>query len=525
MDTQEYLEKIQKIENRLIEYLDRQDNIEENFQNIINILNDQKVLENRHDFRLFLHLLTCITNNHHQIQHFFDKIEKILINISSKIKEYYTNFEIFEIFKSNKRLLLFLLQNKLFYIDEDIFQLITKGKYLNYKYPEYFSPEIKPFITEQLKKKSTNNADEYSWVNYVLKNQPNDFEGKRKKGENDDYICELIRNDSIDEFISYVKKTDYPLNSEIKKSIFETNKLLNKKIKAKCDYLFYISERDSTLIEYAAFFGSSQIFKYLYKNGVDLVSVLWVFAIHGDDTEIIRILEENNVKPPNNSFKRIIKESIKCHHNHITNYIENNLTDEKFDDDDDFFNFHFHYYNFGYFSKEINNNDCLNYACKYDYYTLVKYLLQTIDIYKNENNILILIFFNSLLRLAANNNNQDIIQLLLNIKEYEWPEKCFKGCNKLTHITIPSYVTEIKYNSFGGCSSLLEITIPSSVTSIGDFVFNGCYLLKQITIQSPTIKIEPFAFNGCNSLKQVFVPSSFTGVENNVFAGATIIRA
>lgn len=34
---------------------------------------------------------------------------------------------------------------------------------------------------------------------------PPDYEKKRLKGENDSPICTLIRNDSIDEFIIYVK--------------------------------------------------------------------------------------------------------------------------------------------------------------------------------------------------------------------------------------------------------------------------------------------------------------------------------
>lgn len=56
----------------------------------------------------------------------------------------------------------------------------------------------------------------------------------------DEEICEIIRKDEIEKFISIVKKENLPLQSDIKHSIFETNSfLLNK---------------TSTLIEYAAFF-------------------------------------------------------------------------------------------------------------------------------------------------------------------------------------------------------------------------------------------------------------------------------
>ena len=74
--------------------------------------------------------------------------------------------------------------------------------------------------------------------------------------KDDQYITELIRNDSIDEFITYINKNDYPIQSTIENSIFETNSLL--------------LERKATLIEYTAFYGSIQIFKYLYLNKVEL---------------------------------------------------------------------------------------------------------------------------------------------------------------------------------------------------------------------------------------------------------------
>ena len=73
---------------------------------------------------------------------------------------------------------------------------------------------------------------------------------KRKSGENDTYICQLIQKDDIDNFISYISQNDILLNSEITESIFETNRFLLKK--------------KPSIIEYASFFGSIQIFKYSF---------------------------------------------------------------------------------------------------------------------------------------------------------------------------------------------------------------------------------------------------------------------
>ena len=124
--------------------------------------------------------------------------------------------------------------------------------------------------TLKLKKKEEN-----IWVKEILNELPNDFYEKRKIGE----IIKLIQKDTIGEFITYIEKNSYSVTSEIKPSIYETNNFLLK----------YDSYK---LIEYAAFYGSIQIFNYLRLNGVVLTSTLWLYSIHGQDEEIIHILEE-----------------------------------------------------------------------------------------------------------------------------------------------------------------------------------------------------------------------------------------
>ena len=213
---------------------------------------------------------------------------------------------------------------------------------------------------------------------FLIDKIPENFDEKQKVGENDDLISQLIRKDLIEEFIIYVNQNDYSLNSIIKKSIFETN-------------YFLIKHPKTTLIEYAAFFGSTQVFKYLYKNDVELTSSLWIYAIHSNNPEMIQLLEDNHVEPPNNSYEECIKESIKCHHNDIVNYIENNLIDYKIDDIDldekyneNIYLYSFHYYNFVYLPPEIKNNAFFYYCCKYDYFLIVEYFLNTIDININD---------------------------------------------------------------------------------------------------------------------------------------------
>ena len=74
------------------------------------------------------------------------------------------------------------------------------------------------------------------------------FEKKCQLGENDLCICSLIRSDSVEEFVSYVNRKNLSLLTKIKPSIYETNS--------------FLIDKEPTLIEYAAFFGSIQIIQY-----------------------------------------------------------------------------------------------------------------------------------------------------------------------------------------------------------------------------------------------------------------------
>ena len=66
------------------------------------------------------------------------------------IKTFFSKSAIFNIFKSNKRIILFLIEQQIIVIDEYIAKKITKtDNYNTYQYPQYFQPEIQPFINEK----------------------------------------------------------------------------------------------------------------------------------------------------------------------------------------------------------------------------------------------------------------------------------------------------------------------------------------------------------------------------------------
>ena len=316
MNVNEILDEMKKIQTNLLDFLEHADNNEEKFQNLLNIFDDIKIHDNQFKIKPLIYSILKISNNHHREPEFFSKIEKILQLFKDDLKKYFTNNELFHIFKSNKRLLLFLFEENMLIIDESIIEkIINDYKYINAKYPQYFQPEIQTFINKNSWIYQNN-----SLIKEIKKKLPSDFYEKRKIGENDDEICKMIQNDLIDEFITYVNKNCYPIKSTIKSSIYETNYFLLKKENE------YFSNGIS-LIEYAAFFGSIQIFNYLRLNGVELKSSLWIYAVYGQNPEIISLLEENKILPSKNdkiSFVEIFNESIKCHHIDFSNYIQDN---------------------------------------------------------------------------------------------------------------------------------------------------------------------------------------------------------
>ena len=123
----------------------------------------------------FLKLISIISSNYHFTVEFFEKIKKIILFLSQKIKQSFTNRQIFDIFKKNKRVLLFLFEEKIINVDDSIIHFFNsrvdelkkesesgdqiiygnvkkmKNKYFNYCI--FFYPEIKDHIDENMKKR------------------------------------------------------------------------------------------------------------------------------------------------------------------------------------------------------------------------------------------------------------------------------------------------------------------------------------------------------------------------------------
>ena len=141
-------------------------------------------------------------------------------------------------------------------------------------------------------------------------------------------------------------------------------------------------KNEFSLIEYATFYGSIQIFNYLRTNGVELSSSLWTFAIYGKNSEIIYLLEDNHIDLPDDyDYNKLFFESIKCHHNDVANYILINYLNNEIEKEHEAYIKYLKYYNFEMIQNDfINDEKSFFYLCKYDHDYLVKILLDEKDI-------------------------------------------------------------------------------------------------------------------------------------------------
>lgn len=83
-------------------------------------------------------------------------------------------------------------------------------------------------------------------------------------------------------------------------------------------------------------------------------------------------LEENDVKPPNESFENCFNEAVKCHHNDLAIYIKDVLMNEEKID----YKNCFKYCNFRLIPDELKNNSIFYYLCHYNYSKLVELYLE-----------------------------------------------------------------------------------------------------------------------------------------------------
>lgn len=125
-----------------------------------------------------------------------------------------------------------------------------------------------------------------------------------------------------------------------------------------------------------SFFGSIKIFQYLMLNEIQLEPSLWLYAVHGDNSEIIQALIENDIVPKYENYEDCFIESIKCHHNEIAIYIFENLLSINDKNTNNYIPLYFENYNYSFLMDLIDEESSFFYLCKYQYDILVNNFLE-----------------------------------------------------------------------------------------------------------------------------------------------------
>ena len=95
--------------------------------------------------------------------------------------------------------------------------------------------------------------------------------------------------------------------------------------------------------------------------------------------------------------------------------------------------------------------------------------------------------------------------------------RAFNGCSRLTSLTLPASITEIRNYAFRGCSGLTSLILPAGITYIGEGAFYGCSGLTSLTIPTGVSIINEYAFYDCSSLTRLDLPSSIREIYHSAF--------
>ena len=197
MEVEDFIFHNKVLQEKILGFIE--DKGEDDLKSITNTILDHNISKNSQKLFEIIHLVLKIMKNHQRSNNFFSKFERIFFEIKDGIKRNFSNTEIFIIFQNNKRILLFLFQNQVISVDKSICSLMKNSKFSKtMMYYYYFFPEIKSFLCKTEKNKIEKEL--FDLDQNIFQN----FEEKRQLGENESYICTLIRNDSVEEFISVV---------------------------------------------------------------------------------------------------------------------------------------------------------------------------------------------------------------------------------------------------------------------------------------------------------------------------------
>ena len=76
MEIEIFIKKLKDINSALIDFIEAADDHDAEFKTLIDILEKQKILENKDEIQLLFQLISKIADNHHRTSDFFDRLDQ-----------------------------------------------------------------------------------------------------------------------------------------------------------------------------------------------------------------------------------------------------------------------------------------------------------------------------------------------------------------------------------------------------------------------------------------------------------------
>ena len=216
---------------------------------------------------------------------------QLLLSISSIVQSQFTPHELYYIFclDLSNYFLYELISNKILTFPS-IFSIPHNE---NPEFLSYFAPELETY-----------DITKFNEIKTSLEFELDKHEELRSNGVNHSEIAKIIREDQIDLFIEFISRSESEVNGQIPDSIFEG-----------CHYL----KSKPSFIEYAAFFGSVQIFQHILNQNVQLTNGVTSYAVMGGNLNIIHLCQEHHL-----NFDNAIDTALIFHRNDVLNYFLDN---------------------------------------------------------------------------------------------------------------------------------------------------------------------------------------------------------
>ena len=95
---------------------------------------------------------------------------------------------------------------------------------------------------------------------------------------------------------------------------------------------------------------------------------------------------------------------------------------------------------------------------------------------------------------------------------------------KLTRLTVPTGIDNIKNYAFYGYKGLTEVEMQDGVLGVGVGAFGSCTGLTKVTLNEDLVGIASGAFSGCSALTTIGLPTTLKNIEDSAFSYCTLLN-